>query len=140
MAKKVTKAVKLQITAAKATPAPPVGTALGPTGINIGDFVSKFNAATAQMAGDIVPVIVSIYDDRSFDFILKTPPVPQFILKAAKIDKGAGKTGMQKAGSITKAQVREIAEKKMVDLNAKDIGGAMHMVAGTARSMGVEVV
>ena len=110
MAKKVTKAVKLQITAAKATPAPPVGTALGPTGINIGDFVSKFNAATAQMAGDIVPVIVSIYDDRSFDFILKTPPVPQFILKAAKIDKGAGKTGMQKAGSITKAQVREIAE------------------------------
>ena len=140
MAKKVTKAVKLQITAAKATPAPPVGTALGPTGINIGDFVSKFNAATAQMAGDIVPVIVSIYDDRSFDFILKTPPVPQFILKAAKIDKGAGKTGMQKAGSITKAQVREIAEKKMVDLNAKDIEGAMHMVAGTARSMGVEVV
>ena len=140
MAKKVTKAVKLQITAAKATPAPPVGTALGPTGINVGDFVSKFNAATAQMAGDIVPVIVSIYDDRSFDFILKTPPVPQFILKAAKIDKGAGKTGMQKAGSITKAQVREIAEKKMVDLNAKDIEGAMHMVAGTARSMGVEVV
>ena len=140
MAKKVTKTVKLQITAAKATPAPPVGTALGPTGINVGDFVSKFNAATAQMAGDIVPVIVSIYDDRSFDFILKTPPVPQFILKAAKIDKGAGKTGMQKAGSITKAQVREIAEKKMVDLNAKDIEGAMHMVAGTARSMGVEVV
>ena len=140
MAKKVTKAVKLQITAAKATPAPPVGTALGPTGINVGDFVSKFNAATAQMAGDIVPVIVSIYDDRSFDFILKTPPVPQFILKAAKIDKGAGKTGMQKAGSITKAQVREIAEKKMVDLNAKDIEGAMNMVAGTARSMGVEVV
>ena len=140
MAKKVTKAVKLQITAAKATPAPPVGTALGPTGINVGDFVSKFNAATAQMAGDIVPVIVSIYDDRSFDFILKTPLVPQFILKAAKIDKGAGKTGMQKAGSITKAQVREIAEKKMVDLNAKDIEGAMNMVAGTARSMGVEVV
>jgi len=140
MAKKVTKTVKLQITAAKATPAPPVGTALGPTGINIGDFVGKLNAATAQMAGDIVPVIVSIYDDRSFDFILKTPPVPQFILKAAKIDKGAGKTGMQKAGSITKAQVREIAEKKMVDLNAKDIEGAMNMVAGTARSMGVEVV
>ncbi len=140
MAKKITKQVKLQIAAGKATPAPPVGTALGPAGINIGDFVGKFNAATAQMMGDIIPVIVSIYDDRSFDFVLKTPPVPQFILKAAKIDKGAGKTGTQKVGKITKAQVKEIAEKKMVDLNAKDIEGAMNMVAGTARSMGVDVV
>ncbi len=140
MAKKVTKEIKLQIPAGKATPAPPVGTALGPAGINIGDFVSKFNAATAQMAGDIVPVIVSIYDDRSFDFILKTSPVPQFILKAAKLDKGAGKTGTQKVGKITKAQVKEIAEKKMVDLNAANIEGAMRMVEGTARSMGIEVV
>lgn len=140
MAKKITKKIKLQIPAGKATPAPPVGTALGPAGINIGDFVTKFNAATAAMAGDIIPVDLSVYDDRSFDFVLKTPPAPRLILKLTQIAKGAQKPGTQKAGKITKEQVRAIAEQKMPDLNAADIEGAMRMIEGSARSMGIEVV
>ena len=140
MAKEVIKKIKLQIPAGKANPAPPVGPALGQAGINIGDFVSKFNAATAQMMGDVIPVEISVYADRSYDFVLKTPPASSLILKAAKIEKGSGKTPTVKAGKITKAQVREIAEKKMPDLNANDIDAAANSIAGTARSMGVDVV
>ena len=140
MAKKITKKIKLQIPAGKATPAPPVGTALGPAGINIGDFVSKFNAATAALAGDIIPVELSVYEDRTFDFILKTPPTSRLILKVLKLDKAAQKPGTQKAGTITKTQVKVIAEQKMPDLNAATIESAMRMVEGSARSMGIEVV
>ena len=140
MAKEIVKKIKLQIPAGKANPAPPVGTVLGPAGINIGDFVAKFNAATAQMTGDIVPAEITVYSDRSYDFILKTPPAASLILKAAKIDKGSGKTPTVKAGKISQAQVREIAEKKLPDLTANDIDAAMKSVAGTARSMGVDVI
>lgn len=140
MAKKITKKIKLQIPAGKATPAPPVGTALGPAGINIGDFVNKFNTATAAMAGDIIPVELSVYEDRTFDFILKTPPTSRLILKALKLDKAAQKPGTQKAGKITGAQVKAIAEQKMPDLNAASLEAAMRMVEGSARSMGIEVV
>ncbi|MFH1608516.1 MAG: 50S ribosomal protein L11 [Patescibacteria group bacterium] len=139
MAKKITKKIKLQIEAAKATPAPPLGPALGQAGINIGDFVSKFNSATQKMAGDKVSVIVSVYEDRSYDFIIKTPPVSGLILKAAGIEKGSGKNVSQKVGKITKAQALEIAKKKAGDLNAKDDAGAINIVAGSARSMGIEV-
>jgi large subunit ribosomal protein L11 len=139
MAKKITKIIKLQIAAGKATPAPPVGTALGPAGINIGDFVNKFNTATKEMAGDIVPVVISVYEDRSYDFILKTPPTAKLILKALGIESGSGKPNTKKVGTLTKAQVKEIAERKMVDMNANDLAGAMKMVEGAARSMGVEV-
>jgi len=140
MAKKITKKIKLQIMAAKATPAPPLGPALGQAGVNIGDFVTKFNAATAKMAGDKVGVVISVYEDRTYDFIVKTPPVSGLIFKAAGIEKGSGKNRVTKAGKITKAQVREIAEKKMVDLNAKDIEGAMRIIEGSARSAGITVV
>jgi len=126
--------------AAKATPAPPLGPALGQAGVNIGDFVTKFNAATAKMAGDKVGVVISVYEDRTYDFIVKTPPVSGLIFKAAGIEKGSGKNRVTKAGKITKAQVREIAEKKMVDLNAKDIEGAMRIIEGSARSAGITVV
>ena len=139
MAKKITKKIKLQIPAAKATPAPPLGPALGQAGINIGDFVTKFNAATQKMAGDVVSVAVSVYEDRSYDFVVKTPPVSGLILKAAGVPKGSGKNVVSKAGKITKQQAKEIAEKKMPDLNAKDIEGAIRIVAGSARSMGIEV-
>ena len=139
MAKKITKKIKLQIQAAKATPAPPLGPALGQAGINIGDFVTKFNAATAKMAGDKVSVKVTVYEDRSYDFVVKTPPVSGLILKAAGIEKGSGKNVATKAGKITKKQAQEIAEKKMKDLNAKDMEGAIRIIAGSARSMGVEV-
>ena len=138
-AKKVEKKIKLQIPAGKATPAPPVGTALGPAGVNIGDFVQKFNAATAQMIGDIIPVEISVYGDRSFDFILKTPPAANLLMKKAGIEKGSGKNALSKAGKVTKAQVREVAEQKMPDLNTTDIEAAMRMVEGTARSMGLDV-
>ncbi len=140
MAKKITKQLKLVIPAGKATPAPPVGPALGQAGIAIGDFVTKFNAATAQMAGDIVPVVITVYEDRSYDFVLKTPPASSLVLKAIKIDKGSGTNLKKKAGKITRAQIKEIAEKKMVDLNAKDLEGAMKIIEGTCHSMGVEVV
>lgn len=140
MAKKIIKKVKLQVPAAKATPAPPLGPALGQAGINIGDFVTKFNAATSSMAGDIVGVQISVYEDRTYDFIIKTPPVAGLIFKAAGIEKGSGRPNTSKAGKITKAQVREIAEKKLVDLNAKDIEGAMKIIEGSARSAGIDVI
>lgn len=139
MAKKITKKIKLQIAAGKATPAPPLGPALGQAGVNIGDFVTKFNEATRPMMGDTVSVVISVYEDRSYDFVIKTPPVTGLILKAAGVEKGSGKTPTSKAGKITKAQLKEIAEKKMPDLNAKDLEGAMNIVAGSARSMGIDI-
>ena len=139
MAKKVVKKVKILAPAGKATPAPPIGPTLGQAGINIGDFVTKFNAATAKMAGDVVSVAVSVYEDRSYSFVLKTPPASNLILKAIKAEKGSGANLTTKAGKITKAQIREIAEKKMPDLNAHDVEAAMKIIEGTARSMGVEV-
>lgn len=139
MAKKVVKKLKLQIPAGKANPAPPVGPALGQAGVNIGEFVTRFNAATNTMMGDIVPVEISVFDDRTFDFILKTPPATSLILKAIKQESGSGKPNQKKVGTITKAQVREIAEKKMPDLNANSIEAAMKIIEGSARSMGVDV-
>jgi len=139
MAKKITKKIKLQIQAAKATPAPPLGPALGQAGINIGDFVTKFNAATKDMAGDKVGVKIVVYEDRTYDFVVKTPPVTGLILKAAGIEKGSGKNTATKAGSITRAQALEIGKKKGVDLNAKDDEGLINIVAGSARSMGIDV-
>lgn len=137
--KKVTKKIKLQIEAAKATPAPPLGPALGQAGINIGDFITKFNAATAKMAGDKVSVQITVFEDRSYDFIVKTPPVSGLILKAAGVPKGSGSNVATKAGKITKMQALEIAKKKMPDLNAKNDEGAINIIAGSARSMGIEV-
>ena len=139
MAKKVTKKIKLQIQAAKATPAPPLGPALGQAGINIGDFVTKFNKVTEKMAGDKVGVSITVYEDRSYDFVVKTSPVTGLILKAAGVEKGSGTPNSVKAGKITRAQALEIANKKRQDLNAKDDEGAINIVVGSARSMGVEV-
>ena|SRR3989344_5133515 len=139
MAKKVTKKIKLQIEAGKATPAGKTGPALGQAGINIGDFVTKFNAATQKFAGDKVSVVISVFEDRSYDFVVKTPPVSGLILKAAGVEKGSGKNASTKVGKITRAQAWEIAEKKMADLNAKDKDGAINIIAGSARSMGIEV-
>ncbi len=139
MAKKITKKIKLQVPAGKATPAPPLGPALGQAGVNIGDFVQKFNAATQSMMGDIVGVNLTVYEDRTYDFKIKTPPAAGLIFKAAKVEKGSGKPNTSKVGSITKAQLKEIAEKKMVDLNAKDIEGAMKIIAGSARQAGIEI-
>ncbi len=139
MSKKITKKIKLQIQAAKATPAPPLGPALGQAGINIGDFVTKFNAATAKMAGDKVGVSITVYEDRTYDFVVKTPPVTGLILKAAGVEKGSGTNKKTKAGKITRAQALEIGKKKLVDLNAKDDEGIINIVAGSARSMGIEV-
>ena len=136
---KVMRKLKLQIPAGKATPAPPVGPALGQVGINIGEFVTKFNEATKDRAGDIVPVEILVYEDRGFDFVLKTPPASALLKKAAGIEKGSGKNVQSKAGKVTKAQVREIAEKKMPDLNTDDIEQAAKIVEGSARSMGIEV-
>jgi large subunit ribosomal protein L11 len=139
MAKKITKKLKLVIPAGKANPAPPVGPALGQAGINIGDFVKKFNDATKNMMGDIVPVEITVFEDRSYDFVLKTPPVSSLILKALGKEKGSGKPNTAKIGTLSKAQVKAIAEKKLVDLNATDINAAMRIVEGSARSMGVDV-
>ncbi len=139
MAKKITKKLKLQIPAGKANPAPPVGPALGQAGINIGDFVKKFNDATAKMMGDVVPVEITVYEDRTYDFKLKTPPATSLILKAAGVEAGSGKQLVKKAGSITKAQVKAIAEKKLPDLNANDINAAMKIIEGSCRSMGIEI-
>lgn len=136
---KIVKKIKLQIPGGKATPAPPVGTVLGPAGVNIGDFVNKFNEQTKDKPGIIIPVDMTVYDDRTFTFVLKVSPMPRLILKALGIDKGSGKAPSKKAGSLTKAQVREIAETKMPDLNAGSIEAAERMVEGTARSMGVDV-
>jgi large subunit ribosomal protein L11 len=137
--KKVAAIVKIQIEAGAATPAPPVGTALGPHGINIMDFCKAYNTATEGQRGMIVPAEITIFEDRSFTFVTKTPPAPRLILKAAGLDKGSQNPKKEKAGTITSAQVREIAEAKMPDLNAIDIEGAMAQIAGTARSMGIEV-
>ena len=139
MAKKLLTQVKLQIPGGQANPAPPIGPALGQHGVNIGAFVKEFNDKTKDKMGEIVPVVISIYEDRSFSFIMKTPPVAELIKKAAGITKGSGKPLQEKVGKITKAQVRDIATKKMPDLNANDVEAAMRMVEGTARQMGVTV-
>jgi len=136
---KVVKLIKLQVPAGAATPAPPIGTVLGPAGVNIGQFVTQFNEATKDKRGDIIPVVLSVYDDRSFTFVMKTPPAPRLILKALGIEKGSGKTPTVKAGTITKAQVRAIAEQKMPDLNAGSLEAADRLIEGTARSMGIDV-
>ncbi|MGI1691963.1 50S ribosomal protein L11 [Thermoanaerobacter uzonensis] len=140
MAKKVAAVVKIQMPAGKATPAPPVGTALGPHGVNIMAFCKEFNERTAKDAGLIIPVVITIYADRSFSFITKTPPAAVLIKKAAGIESGSSQPNKQKVGKITREQLREIAEIKMRDLNASDIEAAMRMIAGTARSMGIEIV
>ena len=139
MAKKISTIIKLQIPAGSANPAPPVGPALGQHGLDIQAFCTQFNAATKDKAGEIVPVIISVYEDRTFNFITKVAPASALIMKAAGIKKGAGNPLKDKAGKITKAQVKEIAEKKMPDLNANDIEAAMKIIAGTARQMGVKV-
>ena len=139
MAKNVVKKIKLQIEAGKATPAPPVGTVLGPAGINLQEFCTKYNEATREKMGDIVPVEISIYEDRTFDFILKTPPTASLILKAAGIEKGSTKGANHIVATLTKDEVRKIAEIKMPDLNAYDIESAIKIVAGTARNMGIAV-
>lgn len=140
MAKKITGKIKLQLPAGKANPAPPVGPALGQHGVNIMDFCKQYNAETQDKVGQIIPVEITVYEDRSFTFVLKTPPVSFLIRTAAGIPKGAGKTGIEKVGQITQAQVAEIAQTKMVDLNANTIEAASQMVRGAARSMGVAVV
>ena len=140
MAKKVTAYVKLQILAGQATPAPPVGTALGPQGVNIMDFCKAFNAKTAKEPGLIIPVIVTVYSDRSYSFITKTPPAAVLLKKAAKLEKGSGVPNKTKVGKVTMKQVEEIAKLKMPDLNASDLESAKRSVAGTARSMGIEVI
>ena len=137
--KKIGAVVKLQLPAGKATPGPPVGSSLGPHGINIAAFTKEFNDKTADKAGLIIPVVITIYQDRSFSFIMKTPPAAVLIKKALGIESGSGKPNTQKVGTLTKAQVKEIAEIKMQDLNAASLEAAMSMVAGTARSMGVTV-
>ena len=140
MAKKVTKVVKLQVPAGKATPAPPVGPALGQAGVNIMAFVKEFNDRTSQQAGLIIPVEISVYEDRSFTFITKTPPAPVLLKKAAGIEKASGEPNKNKVAKLPRAKVKEIAEMKMKDLNAADIEAATRMIEGTARSMGIEVV
>ncbi|MFW6119741.1 MAG: 50S ribosomal protein L11 [Petrotogales bacterium] len=140
MAKKVIAEIKLQLEAGKASPAPPVGPALGQHGVNIMEFCKKFNAETADKPGLVFPVVLTVYADRSFTYILKTPPASFLILKAAGIDKGSGEPNAIKVGKITKKQVKEIAETKMPDLNARTIESAMKIIEGTARNMGVEVV
>ncbi|HSC57969.1 MAG TPA: 50S ribosomal protein L11 [Gemmatimonadales bacterium] len=140
MAKKVTAVVKLQCPAGAANPAPPVGTALGPHGVNIMEFCKQFNARTQSQAGMVIPVVVTIYQDRTFTFITKTPPAANLLLKEAGIEKGSGTPNRNKVGKVTRAQVKKIAELKMADLNAADLAGATKMIAGTARSMGLEVI
>ena len=140
MAKKITGIVKLQIAAGKATPAPPVGSVLGPHGINIAGFCKEFNERTAKDAGLVIPCVITVYQDRSYSFITKTPPAAVLIKKACKIESGSGAPNKTKVAQITKAQVKEIAELKMPDLNAASVEAAMAMIAGTARSMGVTVV
>ena len=140
MAKKVVGQVKLQIEDGKATPAPPVGTALGPQGVNIMDFCKAFNAKTQKDAGLIIPVVVTVYSDRSYSFILKTPPASVLLKKAAKVEKGSGVPNKNRVGEVTMQQVEEIAKLKLVDLNAADLEAAKKTVAGTARSMGIEVI
>jgi large subunit ribosomal protein L11 len=139
MAKKVTAMVKLQCPAGAANPAPPVGTALGPHGVNIMEFCKQFNARTQSQSGMVIPVVVTIYADRTFTFITKTPPAANLLIKEAGIEKGSGQPNRNKVGKVTRAQLKKIAELKMQDLNAADLAGAINMIAGTARSMGLEV-
>ena len=139
MAKEITRVIKIQIPAGKATPAPPVGTVLGPTGINLQEFCTKYNDATKDRMGDILPVEISIYEDRSFDFVIKTPPTAFLIKKFAKIQKGSAKGANETVGTLTKDQLKEIAEIKLPDLNAYTIEAAMKIVEGTARDMGVQI-
>ena len=139
MAKEVVKKIKLAISAGKATPAPPVGTVLGPAGINLQEFCTKYNDATRDKMGDVLPVEISIYDDRSFDFVIKTPPTAFLIKKYAKVQKGSVKGKNEVVGSLTEAQVREIAEIKLPDLNAYDVEAAIKIVKGTALNMGIEI-
>ncbi len=140
MAKKLVTQIKLQIKGGAANPAPPVGPALGQHGLNIQDFCSQFNAKTADKKGEVVPVVINVYEDRTFSFITKVAPASELVKKAAGIEKGAHNALKEKVGKITKAQLRQIAEKKMEDLNANDVEAAMKILAGTARQMGVEVV
>ena len=140
MAKKLKTLIKIQLPGGKATPAPPVGPALGQHGLNIMEFCTRFNDQTKDRMGDIIPAVISVYEDRSFSFILKTPPASELIKKAIKIQKGSGKPLQEKVGKITKAQLRLVAEQKMPDLNTKDVEAAMRTIAGTARQMGVEVI
>ena len=140
MAKPITAVVKLQVPAGQATPAPPVGTALGPHGVNIMEFVKQFNARTQAAAGMVTPVVVTIYKDRTFTFITKTPPAAVLLKKELGLEKGSATSNRQKVGKVTRAQLQKIAELKMPDLNATDLNGAIKMIAGTARSMGIEVV
>jgi large subunit ribosomal protein L11 len=138
--KKVRAVLKLELQAGKATPAPPVGTALGPHGINIMEFTRAYNERTAQQAGDVVPALITIFEDRSFTFVLKTPPAVQLLKRAAGVEKGSAKPNKEKIGRVTRAQLRQIVEVKGKDLNANDTDNAMRMIEGTARSMGLEVV
>ncbi|MBF0210077.1 MAG: 50S ribosomal protein L11 [Desulfamplus sp.] len=140
MAKKVTAQVKLQVQAGKANPSPPIGPALGQHGVNIMDFCKAFNARTANDVGSIIPVVITVFQDRSFTFITKTPPASMLLKKAAQIDKGSSAPNKNKVGKVTKEQLVEIAKLKMEDLNAKDQEGAVNIIAGTARSMGIEIV
>ena len=140
MAKKIRTVLTIQLPAGTATPAPPVGTILGPHGVNIVEFCKTYNEKTADKRGQIIPAQITIYEDRSFTFVLKTPPAADLLRKAAGVEKGASLTGREKVGTVTQSQVREIAEVKMADLNAVDIDGAAKIVEGTARSMGIEVV
>ncbi|MDG1950511.1 MAG: 50S ribosomal protein L11 [bacterium] len=139
MAKKLVAQIKLQIEGGKATPAPPVGPALGQHGLPIGDFVTRFNNDTQDRRGEVVPTIINVYDDRTFDYILKTPPASELLKKAAGIKKGSGNPLTTKVGSVTQAQLREIGEKKMADLSANDLDAAAKIIAGTARQMGLEI-
>ena len=139
MAKNVTKEIKLQIPAGKATPAPPVGTVLGPAGINLQEFCTKYNDATRDKMGDVLPVVISIYEDRSFDFVIKTPPTAFLLKKYAKVQKGSVKGSKEVVATITEAQLREVAETKLPDLNAYDVEHAMKIVEGTARNMGIKI-
>jgi large subunit ribosomal protein L11 len=140
MAKKITGYIKLQIPAGEATPAPPVGTALGPAGVNIMDFVKNFNAKTAKDKGLIIPVVITVFADRSYTFITKTPPAPVLLLKAAGVPKGSGQPNKAKVGKVTRAQVEEIAKLKMPDLNAGSLEAAIRTISGTARNMGLDIV
>jgi len=140
MPKKVKTIIKLQIPAGKANPAPPIGPALGQHGLNIAEFCSRFNTATSKMGDDIIPVEITVFEDRTYSFILKTPPAAELLKKAAGISKGSGKPLQEKVGKVTRAQIKEIAEKKLPDLNTRDIEAAMKMIEGTARQMGLEII
>jgi large subunit ribosomal protein L11 len=139
MAKKIRTVITLQLPAGKATPAPPVGTALGPHGINIVEFTKSYNERTAAQAGQVIPAQITVFEDRSFTFILKTPPAADLLRKAAGVDKGSATAGRDRVGTVTRAQVREIAQSKMTDLNAVDVDAATRIIEGTARSMGIEI-